>query len=71
MATQNGFLALLEVLVVKRIVDRDDLGTIAKSMSKAFELPQVRGNIYVQQIQRNTDGFLADLVAKLSTTKSR
>jgi hypothetical protein len=66
LATQQGFLALSEVLANKRIVDREDLGKIAKSMSEALELPEVRGNIFVQQIQRNTDGFLAGLIARLT-----
>jgi hypothetical protein len=64
LATHNGFRTLLELLVAKKVLGREDIVDLAQSMNKAFELDEISGNIFVEQIQRSTEEFLAALIAR-------
>jgi hypothetical protein len=58
MAAFNGFSALLLRLAKKKLIDRDDVATVAKAVNRAYSAPDVRDNLLITDFQKQADEVL-------------
>lgn len=64
-ATQNALQVLLIRLVEKDVLDRRDIGLIAKGTGRAFTAPAALNNELIADLHRRTDDIFAAIVAAL------